>query len=617
MTYSKLEVLETIEAIRKRPGMYVSFTDTPIQLLYEMIDNALDEAQGKFATKVYIEVEKDKDGKDYFLVWDNGRGFPHSFNEKYQMNDIELAAMIAHSGAKFSKGHKDSAYITSTGLHGLGLVATNALSDKMFIFSKRESNEISAKFTDAILDKDQTCELTGMEEYQKLSTGTCVVAYPSIKYFDQLEIDDTRLKRRLALASTFIDNLTIYLNGEQIQKIQQTEILPSKIDTPMWKVSYTRQNGEEFLLYFGYRSANVQSECTGSVNLLPTQSGIHITVARSAVMEAFAALCNPKEKHYFKSTDYLCGLELFCLFKLIDPSFSSQTKEYLTGNFKSYLDVVRGLKGEILKVLHERPNRRYVDGLFVKFRAYRDHLNRSSSSRLFDAMIELGATDADNQRRRPVSGSKLIECDTKSRQNAELFLVEGDSAKGSIVSARDPNIHAVLPLRGKVLNVTYRTMDNIISNNEMRDIINALGVGAGKKEDPTRIRYSKVIIATDSDIDGLNIRALLIGAFCNLMPKTVAQGYIYFADTPLFGQRDKQDNFVPVWDMANLQPGHFERYKGLGSMDPDELAEVLLNKNLRKLTQITLNDPQKVINIVSGATRKTLLLERGIINAGV
>lgn len=594
--YNKIKVLSELEHIRLRPGMYIGDTENPTHLFYEVFDNALDEAVSGHAKVISISLTPTS-----FSIMDDGRGIPQNWNEQYKMHDPVLVALKLHSGGKFDK----DAYKISIGLNGIGLVACNALSDEMTIDTCREGKRFVVKFVSGMPQKPIVTDMGALPPY------TAVTLSPSPKYFNTVETDKLAISNRLRLAVTFIKDLKITLNGDDVQPYTEKDLCPN-CDTDVFQIDY--KDGEEYVKCFLGYNTTVQAKSVnrGSVNLLEVNYGSHIRLFERALKDAWFGIIGAEDKKLIHEEDFLCGVRGFTLVQLLNPSYTSQTKDTLSGSVKNFNNLLNGLSKEISRVLQEKP--KLVSALLNKFREYRKSLNRLSSSQYLDSVIEYGEEDSIN--RSIVLDSKLIDCISPDRDKTELYIVEGDSAGGGIIPLRDPNIHAVLPLRGKVMNVVDCDIKHILDNLEIRSLINAIGCGCLHRENVSKIRYQKIIVACDADVDGQNISALILGALCYLTPNVVKSGYVYIADMPLWGQRTaKTKEFRPIFRQQDLNP-HWDtfRFKGLGSMDPEELFKSLLDPTFRRLNLVEVLDIRSVTCIVgSSEFRKKMLMRKGLV----
>lgn len=604
MSYNKLMVLTEIEHIRKRPGMYVGETNHPTHLLYELLDNALDEATAGHANKVKVKFGYNEDNEYEISVSDNGRGIPQRYNKKIKMYDPVIAATKLHSGGKFDK----KAYKISIGLNGIGLVACNALSRQMSIRTFRDGSLFSVKFKDGIPSKPI------VSGHDKHTHGTIVSIIPSKQYFDSIKVDEKAVRQRLVLASTFIKDLTITYNGKLIEPNEPEDFI--KCDTPVFQAEVEQDNGEYALIYFGYSQRHTKKDINlGSVNLLEVNFGAHIRLLEKALKKAWYKVLSSNVRKFLEEDDVLCGLQGFMYIKLRNPSYTSQIKDTLSASSlkDSEKPLLEGLTEQIQSILSSSKHSKIIEGLTQKFIDYRESQNKLVSNKYLDQAIILGE-DGEEVDRSLKKDTKLIDCTSSDREGTELFVIEGDSAGGGLVKLRDQNIHAILPLRGKTLNVVGLEIKRILDNTEIRSLINAFGTGCLQKEDTSRFRYSKIIIATDADVDGLNIRALILGAIAYLTPNLLRENKVYIVIAPLFGQY-KRDEFTPVWNQEDLKDGlKTLRFKGLGSMNPNEVAQSILKKGQRKLTKVTVEDILSVTELVGDPfIRKEMLVKKGLI----
>ena len=613
--YNDIQVLDILSAIRLRPGMYIGDTTRgPYHLFNEVFDNALDEASAGHCKT--IEINLSEDCKE-LSVKDDGRGFPNHRNEE-GVHDIVTSCTILHSSGKFNH----NAYQISIGLHGVGLVAVNAVSKLFSIVSVRDGIKTSAIFEDSVLKNNDV-----IQEKVDEPNGTVVTVIASPQVFKETQkFDAGNIYARLQLAVTFC-NVKIIYNGKEVQPLTQEDLAP-KIETPLFeiqaqypKVVKDKIHGEEVertinetvMLKFGYNLHSTRCDTDrGSVNLLRVDSGAHIRVFEKAMIEAWQSIVDDSTRDYLSSGDYLIGLSGFVLVSLANPQYSSQVKDNLSGSIVEYRYLVNAVVPEIVKIL--KSDKKLMEALITKFKDYRKNLNKLSTSNYLDEMIELGESGSTTSRKLNMD-SKLIDCSSRDREGTELYIAEGRSASGNLIPFRNQKLHAILPLRGKVKNIVDLDIKDIVSNSEIRSLINALGTGCFHKEDPERCRYEKIIIITDADVDGYSIQALLLGVFLFCTPKTLESGKIYIAEPPLFGQKDENGKFKPIWNQDDLDiHKHFDRFKGLGSMDAEELSEIAFDKNYRRLRQVTLDDATKALRLIrSSNEKKKLMIEKGIL----
>lgn len=606
--YSKIDVLGILKAIRQRPGMYIGDTSLgPHHAFTEVFDNALDEALSGHCTEIRVNLYDDN---KKLVIKDNGRGFPDHRNAE-GVHDVVTSCTVAHSSGKFNH----SSYGISTGLHGIGITAINAVSSYFKIESIRDGVKTIAEFNDAVLTTPDV-----IQEKTKEHSGVTVTVVPSpVVFTDLIKFDLTKIMMRLEMAVTFC-NVDIYLNDKKIEPLTQKDFAP-KIDTPYHEIEVdvdtVAKDGssvkEQVMLKFGYSSVGVHTDINrGSVNLLRVDNGAHIRVFEKAVSEAWQSLVDSETRSFLNPADYLIGLSGFILVKLADPIYASQTKESLSGTVAKYQYLIKELVPAVAKAL--KSDRKVFDALLNKFKDYRKNLNRLSTSSYLDEMIEMGENGKETSRKLNFE-SKLIDCSSKDREGTELFLAEGRSAGGGLIPFRNNKIHAILPLRGKVKNIVDLDIKDIISNAEIRSLINAMGTGCFYKEDPERCRYEKIIIMTDADVDGYSIQALLLGVFLFCTPKTIESGRVYIAETPLFGQLDENGKFRPIWNKDEINPKkHYDRFKGLGSMQAEELAVVAYDKAYRRLKQVTIDDARRALDLIrKSSDKKNLMIEEGVV----
>ena len=603
--YDKIEILSDIEHIRLRRQMYIGDCSNPNHLFYEVLDNALDEAQAGYCKNINIEI---KDNGE-FSVEDDGRGFPQGFSDEHSQFYPIIALSTLKSGGKFNK----DSYSVSIGLNGVGLACVNALSDWLELDTYRDGSHFKVSFVKAIVGPEAVFPI------EKNKKGTKIAVKCSSEYFDTLIFDKNKIISRLKNATSFIKNLNIILNGEKIEPFTKEELVKDA-NVCFYTLENTAKNKESYKIFFGYSESAIDRNINGSVNLLPVNTGTNITILEEAIKETFKTILEKEDIEYLEDKDFLCGFRGFILLNILEPSYSSQTKEKLVGNInKNYKDIYDLVKKDLLKLFKSEEFQKTKEILLLKFKDYRSSLNKLTSSKYIDEVIKLNKSTDKIDRSTLLEESKLLDCNSVDRTDTELLLVEGDSAGGSIVKNRNILKQALLPLRGKILNVVDKDIKRILDNLEVRSLLNAMGTSCFSKEDSSKIRYDRIIIATDSDCDGLNIQALLIGLFCYLTPNAVKDGRIYVADCCLFGQYEKTGEFIPIWKQEEADPKkELFRFKGLGSYNGEDLKKILLDYDTRKVSRLTVEsdkDIKDILNIVrSSAFKLDLLKEKGYIN---
>lgn len=583
-TGSDIQTLTEIESIQLNPGQYVGDTSTPTSIVEEILDNALDEAEAGFAKTVLLRLDL---RNKIYSVTDDGRGIPTS--------KIGLVVSKLYSGAKF-KGRK-TAYKLSLGLHGVGLVAVNALSSKMFIEVYRNNKRCRLYYEEAKLVESKEEKFSGKPPY-----STRIDFIPSKKYFENLEPDLKFLRKRLEVAAAHFDNKCKFLltmnDSTSIIKCTSDDLFVSLLDkdythTPTLRFE-SKFGIETVKAMFCYCLNGAQSpKHESTVNLLPVEGGVHISLFNDIIRETFG---RSHKKYDFLPSDSQFGLRCYLSLFLENPAFSGQTKDKLT-NRKSYLEKLFSKLNTQIQTYFKNNVEEY-DLIVSHFSEHRKKLNAKRAS-------------VKQQKGRLLTKfSKLRDC--ISRQGSELFIVEGQSAEGSLVQCRDPNIHAILPLKGKIPSVVSKK--DITLNKEISEIISAIGTGIEPHFNLSKLRYEKVIILTDYDEDGKHITCLLLALIAFLMPKLIESGKVYICETPLYAINTNK-KFEPLWTKEELEEARknketITRYKGLGEFNPNQLKIFALGAN-RKLTKV--NPPKKIddiFSLFSNVSEKRKLLER-------
>jgi DNA gyrase/topoisomerase IV subunit B len=585
-TYSAkdVRVLKEVEHIRLAPGMYIGDTTNPVHLIEEALDNALDEALAGHANIIAVLIDTKK---NEFAVLDNGRGIPIS-------NDTPITVSSKlFSGAKFQD--KKSAYEISSGLHGVGLVAVNALSKEYNVEIFRNNKYAKYKFIDAKLKKSEIHKSTQISP----PFSTKIQFIPDTKFFETLTPDIDRIRRRLSTASaemashirfvlTLDDQTEIFALSKEdnFKNILKEEIVIISLQT--------EKGAEKFEVMFGYEEKGaITPKILSSINLLPVDGGGTHLIAFYDLLKDFFLAKAKKFGYSFQPNDCLVGLRAYMMLSLIEPKFSGQTKDKLTNRKIYFTPFINALKTQ-LNTLEEE----FIKELLERFQDYRRKIDAKK-------LVRNGSTS----NRASTKFTKLRDC---SSRLGELFIVEGDSAGGSIIQSRDPRIHAVLPLKGKSIpNVTVKK--HVFENKELSELIKALGTGVGPHFDLSKLRYSKIICATDADFDGYHIACLVSMAMAVLLPDIVKAGNYFIASTPLFAITEKK-YFKPLWNEEELEKArkhgkNIQRFKGLGEMQPEQLKISLLDEATRHLMPVTYSENMDdLIKLFSSATEKRRLV---------
>lgn len=593
---SQIQVLEGLEAVRRRPGMYIGSTDERglHHLVQELVDNSIDEALAGFCNNITVTIHEDGSCS----VRDNGRGIPVDIHEKYQKPAVEVALTVLHAGGKFGGG----GYKVSGGLHGVGLSVVNALATDLHVEVRRQGkiHEQHYKRGDAI---DSLTVIGETEE-----TGTCVRFWPDPEVFETIVFDFDNLKKRLRELA-FLNKgirITIEDKREEHKALESFHYEGGIIEF----VEYLNKNKTLLLekpLYFEgvketstvevamqYNDGYNETVYTFANNIQTHEGGTHLTGFRNAltkVVNEYARkykMIKDSEQN-LSGEDVREGLTAIVSVKLEEPQFEGQTKTKL-GN-SEIRPITENIVSEKLEAFLEE-NPQVAKGIIEKClmasrareaaRKARELTRRKSSLDTFSLP------------------GKLADCSEKDPTKCEIFIVEGDSAGGSAKDGRDRKTQAILPLRGKILNVEKTRLDKMLQNNEIRSMITAFGAGIDVEFDESKLRYHKIICMTDADVDGSHIRTLLLTFFFRHMPQLITGGYVYAAQPPLFKvtmTRTKQVHYCysdaelnEFLDSINRQNYEVARYKGLGEMSSEQLFETTMNPETRILKRVTMKD---------------------------
>jgi len=592
-TGDQIEVLKGLEAVRKRPGMYIGNTsDRGLhQLVYEAVDNAVDEALAGQATEIKVVLLKDGSCS----VEDNGRGIPLDMIADEGLPAIEVVMTILHAGGKFGKG----GYKVSGGLHGVGISVVNALSEWMITRVRRDGGLYEIRFERGVTS----------QKLKKLSraegTGTYQQFKPDPEIFETLEFSWNTLEKRLRELAFLNRGLLITLideRGEETKEkiyvyeggiISFVEWLNDNKEE-LTPVISTNGERDDVVVECAMQWTDGYNEVVYSYanNINTIEGGMHLTGFRTAVSNQVNTYARKrgmlKDGDVNLSTDdCMEGLTAILSVKLQEPQFEGQTKTKL-GNAKIRPIVYNLVQERLEFFLEENPKfaRTIVEKCMQASRA------REAAKKARDLSRRKNALDG--------SGlpGKLVDCKNQDPAQSELFLVEGDSAGGTAKGGRDPNTQAILPLRGKILNVEKARLDKVLSNEEIRTMITALGTGFGDEFNLEKARYHKIIIMTDADVDGSHIRTLLLTFFYRQMRSLVERGYVYIAMPPLYGiKRGKQQWYAfndaerdAIFGERDAKEFTVQQYKGLGEMDAQQLAETTMESGTRRLKQVTLDE---------------------------
>ena len=591
-TADQIQILEGLEAVRKRPGMYIGSTSSRglHHLVYEIVDNSVDEALAGFCTEIKVKINPDNS----ITVTDNGRGVPVGINAKSGLPGVEVVFTILHAGGKFGGG----GYKVSGGLHGVGASVVNALSEWLEVTVYQDGKIHNQRYERGKVM--YPLKITG--ECELSHTGTEVTFLPDKEIFEETIYDYNVLKQRLREMAFLTKNLKITLIDDREDKKEKTfhyeggikEYVTylNKGNNALYNnIVYCEGTKNDVYVEVAFQHNDGYSDNVyGFVNNITTpEGGTHVTGFRNAVTKTFNDYARNnkilKEKDQSLSgEDIREGLTAIISIKISDPQFEGQTKQKL-GNSEAR-GAVEGIVSEQLTYfLEQNPSiaKTICEKSILAQRA------REAARKARDLTRRKTALDGFNL------PGKLADCSDKNPENCEIFIVEGDSAGGSAKSARKRETQAILPLRGKIINVEKARLDKILENAEIRTMITAFGTGIHEDFDISKLRYNKIIIMTDADVDGAHISTLLLTFFYRFMPELIKKGHVYLAQPPLY----KLEKNKKVWyaysddELAKIisevgrdQNNKIQRYKGLGEMDASQLWETTMDPERRILKKV-------------------------------
>lgn len=591
----QIQVLEGLEAVRKRPGMYIGSTGTRglHHLVYEVVDNSIDEALAGNCSEIYISINPDGS----VTVKDDGRGIPVEVHPKTGLSTLETVLTVLHAGGKFGGG----GYKVSGGLHGVGVSVVNALSDWLIAEVSRDGKVYRQEYKRGV----PTSKLEVVSESSKKS-GTSITFMPDASIFDEIEFKYETLEYRFRELS-FLNKVikiefedkregqekskTFHYTGGLIEYIKYLNRTKTPIHDQIIYVDKIA-NDCTIELALQYTDAYTENIYSFANNINTHEGGVHLSGFKAALTKCvndYARRNNIlKEKDpNLSGEDIREGLTAIVSVKLPDPQFEGQTKTKLGNTFmRGLVDSIAN--EEIGAFLEENPS---VAKLVIE-KCLRAQRAREAAKKARDLTRRKNALEFTSL------PGKLADCSEKSPEKSEIFLVEGDSAGGSAKSGRDRNIQAILPLRGKILNVEKSRLDKILSSDEIKNMITAFGCGIGEDFDPDKLRYHKIVIMTDADVDGAHIRTLLLTFFFRYMRPLIEGGYVYAAQPPLFkvkkGKKEyyafSDNELSKLLDEVGRQGADVSRYKGLGEMNAEQLWETTMDPESRTLLQVTIDD---------------------------
>ena len=596
----QIQVLKGLEAVRKRPGMYIGSTSSRglHHLVYEVVDNSVDEAMAGHATRIDVTIHAD----DSITVIDDGRGFPVDIHPTEKIPGVELALTVLHAGGKFDK----SSYKVSGGLHGVGVSVVNALSEKLRVNVRRDGKEYYMDFERG----NTTTKLKVLAKIPARVRGTTVWFKPDAEIFTELRYDYATVANRLRELSYLNKGLTITIKDERVGEEKSEEFhaknglkemvsfLNEKRKTLHNEVVYidTERDGIEIELAFQYNDGYNENVFSFVNNINTHEGGTHLTGLKSALtrtINAYAAKSGALKKANFtlSGDDVREGLTAVLSVKVREPQFEGQTKTKL-GNSEVEGAVKTVVNEQLAAYLEEHP--RVANAIIEK--TVSAALAREAARKARDLTRKKSALDVGNL------PGKLADCSLSDPALCEIYLVEGDSAGGSAKQGRNRAFQAILPLRGKILNVERARIDKILGNEEIRTIITAIGAGIKDDFNIENARYHKLILMTDADVDGAHIRTLLLTFFYRQMPQLIEAGYVYIAQPPLYrvargkeefyayDEKEREEYVKRLSNGEGKSTVNIQRYKGLGEMNPLQLWSTTMDPETRTILQVTVED---------------------------
>lgn len=589
---NQIQVLEGLEAVRRRPSMYIGSTCTKglHHLVYEIVDNSIDEALAGYCDRIIVTLHADGS----VSVEDNGRGIPVDFHAKEKKSALEVVMTVLHAGGKFG----GEGYKVSGGLHGVGASVVNALSRKTEVWVKSKGHIYYQCYHRG--KPVEPVKVIGEVE----GTGTTTRFYPDPEIFETCEFNFEYLSHRLREMAFLNRGVKIVLHDEKLDKesvyhynggiISFVEHL-NKTKNPIHKeIIYTRKkiDDNEIEVAMQYNDSYVESVFSFANNINTHEGGTHLSGFRAALtrsLNEYAKKANliKENEASLSGDDVREGLTAIVNVKLRYPQFEGQTKTKL-GN-SEMRGMVESAVGEGLSdFLEENPNsaKKIIDKCLLASRA-REAARKAKELTRRKSALDVGSLPG-----------KLADCSAREPELSELYLVEGDSAGGSAKQGRDRRFQAILPLRGKILNVEKANLDKVLNNEEIKAMITALGTGFGADFDLSKLRYHKIVTMTDADVDGSHIRTLLLTFFYRFMPTLIENGNVYIAQPPLYMVKQNKNEYYAYSDkeldeLLNRIGRHnitVQRYKGLGEMNADQLWETTMNPQNRTILRVTMED---------------------------
>ena len=600
----QIQILEGLEAVRKRPGMYIGSTSVRglHHLVYEIVDNSVDEALAGYCTEIEVSINEDNS----ICVKDNGRGIPVGINKKAGLPAVEVVFTILHAGGKFGGG----GYKVSGGLHGVGASVVNALSEWLEVTINKDGKMYRQRYERGKV----MYPLKVVGDTNK--RGTQVVFLPDKEIFEETVFDFDTLRQRLREMAFLTKGIKITLIDKRLEEpkirafhyeggIKEYVDYLNKSQTPLYDdVIYCEGTKNNIYVEVAMQHNDSYTESTYSFvnNITTPEGGTHLTGLRNALTKCFNDYARSNKllkdsEPNLAGEDIREGLAAIVSIKISEPQFEGQTKQKL-GNSEARGAVESVMTEQLTYFLEQNPQVAKIicDKAILAQRA------RDAARKARDLTRRKTALESTSL------PGKLADCSDKDPKNCEIYIVEGDSAGGSAKTARNRATQAILPLRGKILNVEKSRLDKILVNNEIKAMITAFGTGIGEDFDITKLRYNKIVIMTDADVDGAHIATLMLTFLYRFMPELIKQGHVYLAQPPLYKvERNKvvryayDDNELAqiLAEIGRDSNNKIQRYKGLGEMDAEQLWDTTMDPEKRILLRVNMdNDSEAEMNVV-------------------
>ncbi len=595
----QIQILEGLEAVRKRPGMYIddiSFRGLH-HLVYEIVDNAIDEALAGYCTHIHVTIHTDNS----ITVEDDGRGIPTGLNHKAGKSAVEVVFTVLHAGGKFGGG----GYKVSGGLHGVGASVVNALSEWLEVLVYSDGKIYQQRY-----ERGKVCyPLKVVGDCEPDRTGTSISFLPDKEMFEVTTFDFKTLQTRLREMAFLTKGLKITLTDEREDPVKEKSYhyeggikefvqYLNKSTTPIYDdIIYCEgtRDGVQVEVAFQHNDSYTEN-CYSFVNNINThEGGTHLIGFKNAITKTFNEYARKNKllkdtENNLSGEDIREGLTAIISIKISEPQFGGQTKHSL-GNTEARGAVDSIVSEKLTIYLEQNPQvaKLILEKSILAQRA-REAARKARELTRRKSVLEAFALPG-----------KLADCSDRDPANCEIYIVEGDSAGGSAKTARNRHTQAILPLRGKILNVEKARLDRIYGNEEIKSMITAFGTGIHEDFDITKLRYHKIIIMTDADVDGAHISTLLLTFMYRFMPELIKQGYVYLAQPPLYkveknkkvwyAYSDEELNSI-LMEIGRDQNNKIQRYKGLGEMDAEQLWETTMDPEKRILLKVTMNEEE-------------------------